>query len=317
MSNEDSPEKIAQLEQSVRLLRDQVDALQIAAAEKKTPWYRQMPSLAGLVALLLSISTAIYSGVQGRKQDVQKKQESLRTIVSSLIDLSGEQQTRLNSVEAQKLSTQEREFIGGMINNKRMILAEAADNIVREIPHDVSSSEYNVLATDKLGNGGAAKAEEYLRNAVEVSEEALARMIALRSLAMFYAQRGPFYSIAEARKKFQEAVDVIRGEPRDDATAYTVGFTWEMWGTAEFMNNFPQAGQEKIAQARRYYSDLSAGNPLRNWALLFLETRMRYYRGAAAPTPPALGPLTPPSVPPAPTFPIPSQSPGMTQPDDG
>ena len=46
-----------------------------------------------------------------------------------------------------------------MINNRRMILAEAADNIVREIPHDVSSSEYNVLANDKLGSGDAAKAE--------------------------------------------------------------------------------------------------------------------------------------------------------------
>lgn len=306
-------ERLAQLDQAVRLLRDQVDVLQLAAAEKKTPWYRQMPSLAGLIALLLSISTAIYSGVQGRKQDVQKKQESLRGIVSSLIDLSGEQQTRLASAEAQKLSTQEREFIGGMINNRRMILAEAADNIVREIPQDVSSSEYNVLATDKLANGGTAKAEEYLRNAVGVSQEPLAKMIALRSLAMFYAQRGPFQSIDEARKRFQEAVDVLPGEPRDDATAYTVGFTWEMWGTAEYMNNFPQAGEEKIANARHYYSDLSAGNPVRNWALLFLDTRMQYYeRGTASPPPPALGP-----VPPAPTFPIPSQSPGMTQPEDG
>lgn len=130
--NESSPAEVAPLAQSVRLLRDQVDALQIAAAEKKTPWYRQMPSLAGLIALLLSVTTAVYSGVQGRKQDVQKKQESLRGIVSSLIELQGEQQAKLESTEAQKLPAQDREFIGGMINNRRMILAEAADNIVRE-----------------------------------------------------------------------------------------------------------------------------------------------------------------------------------------
>lgn len=288
-----------------------MDALQIAAAEKKTPWYRQMPSLAGLIALLLSITTAIYSGVQGRKQDVQKKQESLRGIVSSLIELRGEQQAKLESTEAQKLSAQDREFIGGMINNKRMILAEAADNIVREIPHNVSSSEYNVLANDKIGDGDAAKAEEYLRNAVAVSRESLAKMIALRSLAMFYAQRGPFQNINAARRKFQEAVDVLPGEPRDDATAYTVGFTWEMWGTAEYMNNFPEAGRQKIENARRYYSDLSAGNSLRNWALLFLDRRMLYYQGGTSLPPPA---ATTPTVPPAPTFPIPSQSPGFTQP---
>ena len=99
MPNESSPAEVAPLAQSVRLLRDQVDALQIAAAEKKTPWYRQMPSLAGLVALLLSITTAVYSGVQGRKQDVQKKRESLRGIVSSLIELQGEQQAKLDRPE--------------------------------------------------------------------------------------------------------------------------------------------------------------------------------------------------------------------------
>jgi tetratricopeptide (TPR) repeat protein len=281
----DAEERLSNSEYAIQLVRNRVDELQTAAAEKKKPWYRQTPSLPSLLALLLSVSTAIYSGIQGHKQDVQKKQESLRGIISALIDLAGENQVRLGSAEAQKLSTQEREFISGMLNNKRMILAEAADNLVRDIPNDISSSEYMIFANDKLTNGGAAKAEEYFRKAVAVSHDPLAKMIALRNLAVFYAQRGPFQNISEARKTFQAATDLLPGEPRDDATAYTLGFTWEMWGTAEYMNNFPEEAQHKIANARKYYNNLSKENPTRQSALLFLDTHMQRFNGAPSTRP--------------------------------
>lgn len=279
-------DRLQTYEHELQLVRDQVDELQIKAAEKKKPWYKQSPSLTSLLALLLSIITAIYSGVQGHRQDVQKKQESLRGIISSLMDLSNEQQSRLGSVESQKLSPQEREFISGMLNSKRMILAEAADNLVRDIPDAVSSSEYNILANDKLSNGGAARAEEYLKKAVSVSQDPLAKMIALRNLAYFYSQRGPFQSMNETRRNFQAAVDQVSGEPRDDATAYTVGFTWEMWGMAELTNNFPTEAQRKIENARKYYGELSATNPIRNWALVFLDTRMKNFAPGSAASPP-------------------------------
>src|SRR5947208_1263036 len=137
--NRTPEERISDSEYAIQLLRNQVDELQGGAAEKKKPWYRQTPSLPSLLALLLSITTAVYSALQGHRQDVQKKQESLRGITAALIDLASEYQAKLGSADAQKLSTQEREFIGGMLNNKRLILAEAADNLIRDIPDYVSS----------------------------------------------------------------------------------------------------------------------------------------------------------------------------------
>lgn len=313
----------AEQERILQLLRDQVDELQVKAAEKKKPWYKQSPSLTSLLALVLSISTAIYSGVQGHRQDVQKKQESLRGIVSALLELSNEQQAKLNSPEAQSRSAQEREFIGGMLNNKRMILAEAADNLVRAIPDDVSSSEYNMLANDKLANGGSATAEEYLKKAVEVSQESLAKMIALRNLGMFYAQRGPFQSMNAARKQFQDAIDLFPQTPRDDATAYTIGFTWEMWGFAELSNNFPEQGREKMANAKKYYNDMAAMNPMRVAALQYLENRLRYFETTPAGAPNEPNPLPSPgpatfeqaTIPPGPTAPPVAQSPAPPSPE--
>src|SRR5262249_42522853 len=152
---------------------------------------------------------------------------------------------KLASQGSEKLSSQEREFIGGMINNKRMVIAEAADNLVRQIPNNVTSAEYKFLANDKLANGGATKAEEYLKKAVDVSRDPLARMMASRNLASFYSQRGPFQDMDKARKNFQRAVETLGSEPRDDASAYTLGFTWEMWGVAEYGNNYPNEGAQK------------------------------------------------------------------------
>jgi type II secretory pathway pseudopilin PulG len=324
----ETEQRLSNVEHALQLVRDQVDELHVAAGEKKKPWYRQTPSLISVLALLASVATAVYSGFQGKQQDLRQKQDSLRAIVSALIDLTFEQQSKLGSEVAQKLSNQEREFISGMLNNKRMLLAEAADNLVRQIPQDVSSSEYYFLANDKQANGGAARAEEYLKKAVTVSQEPLVKMIALRNLGYFYALRGPLQSISEARKKFQEAVDLIPGEPRDDATAYTLGFTWETWGTAEFMNNFPDEGRQKMGNARKYYEDLSKDNTTRNWALKFLDSRLRTFTAANPSTPaPVFAAPTPegqvalptaaspsPTLPPPPTPPIPAQSPGMTHP---
>lgn len=300
----DLDERLATHEHALSLIRDQVDELQIKAAEKKKPWYKQSPSSTSLLALLLSISTAIYSGIEGHKQDVQKKQESLRGIISSILDL------RTQLQQSQNLPEAEREFSGGMLESKRSILAEAGDNLVRDIPNDISSSEYNILATDKQFNGNAAKAEEYLKRAVAVSQEALRKMTALRNLAGFYAQPGPFQDMNKARKRFQEAVEQIAGEPRDDATAYALGFTWEMSGMAEYTNHFPQAGREKIEKARKYYDDLSAINPLRVSAPIYLDNRLRGM-GITPPTPATkLSPSALPSV----STPAPAQSPGVREP---
>jgi tetratricopeptide (TPR) repeat protein len=300
-------QRMKEIEDRLTLVRDEVDILQTAAAEKKKPWFRQTPSLASVLALLVSIGTAVYSAIERQRQDVEQKHNALRGLVSELLDLSGESQTKLASAESQKLTPQEREFIGAMINNKRMVIAEAADNLVRQIPDTVTSAEYSFLATDKLRNGSATKAEEYLNRAVKVSGDPLAKMIALRNLGYFYAQRGPRQNMDEARKNFQQAVAVLGGEPRDDASAYTLGFTWEMWGAAEYGNNYPNEGAQKLERARKYYNDLSPANPTRAWALQFLHQREQSFTAPNATAAPsaALAPQSrvPPLASPAPSGP--------------
>lgn len=300
-------QRVSEIEQRLTLVRDEVSTLNNAAGEGKKPWLRQTPSLASVLALLVSIATAVYSAIEHQRQDVEAKHNALRGLVSQLLDISAEYQSKLASPDSAKLSSQEREFISGMLNSKRMVIIETADNLVRQIPKTVTSAEYNFLANDKQANGGATKAEEYLKKAVEVSGDPLARMISCRNLASFYSQRGPLQDMDKARKNFEDAVESVKGEPRDDATAYTTGFTWEMWGVAEYSNNYPNEGAQKFERARKYYNDLSSGNPTRGWALKFLDLRQHGFiapalpNGAPSSAPAGMSPLSSPPAPPAPS----------------
>ena len=295
-----------EIEDRLTLVRDEVDTLQTAAAERKKPWFRQTPSLASVLALLVSIGAAVYSAIERRGQDVEQKHNARRGLVTQLLDLPGEYQTKIDSAKGQ-----EPESIGALIETERTVIAEAADNLVGQIPNTVTSAEYNFLGRDQLENGGANKAEEYFKQALKVSREPLAKMIALRNLGDLYAQRGPRQNMDEARKNFQQAVAVLDGEPQDDATAYTLGFTWQMWGTAEYMNNHPHEGAQKFERARKYYGDLSLKYRNRARALKSLDQREQSFTAPDATTarPPGLAPqsrlppLASPAAQPAPSGP--------------
>ncbi len=300
----DEKTTLAQLEDRLDLVRDQVDELQVRAAEPRRRWYRQTPSLPSLLALLLSIATAVYSSYERRQQDVHGKKEELRRLTSSLIDLRIDYQNKVGSAEFATLAPATREFLSGMINRKRMIYMEDADNLVRQISTHVPSATYDFLSGEKAADG-SAKAVDYLQKAVEVSQEKFSRVIAVRNLGILYSQRGPFYNLAKARQQFAEAVSLTGETTDDEALLYNLGYTWEMWGMAEAGNGFPEAAQEKLSKARALYEKLSPWNQVRQNAIAFLETREQLTRGTNGPGMNAPLPFSSPPAVPAPPVPIP------------
>lgn len=296
----DAEGRLTDLEQRLEVVRDRIDRLQVQPEEKDKPWWRQTPSLPSLLALVVSLGTAVYSGWERKQQDVHAKQDELRRLVSSMVDLRMEFQTKLGSKEAAALPPNEREFFGGMFNRKRLIFLEDADNLVRQIPDHVSSSTYDFLSGEKISDG-SVKAVSYLEKAIEVSQEPLTRLISMRNLGSLYAQRGPFFDMGKARKLFADAVNLIGENANDDATLYALGFTWEMWGSAEWGNGFADDGAKKMGKAREYYAKLSPWNPQRQAAFTFLENREQGFRamsnGMGAINIPAPMPSPPPMLP--------------------
>lgn len=289
-------ESFTELAKSLKLVRDQVDELQIQAQEKRKPWYRQTPSLPSLLALLLSIATAFYSAYERQKQDVHGKKEELRRLITGLVDLNMEGQAKTSTKEAAAISQAERDMITGALNRKRMVYLEDADNIVRQIPKHVSSSAYDILATE-MSMTANPQAVVYFEQAIRASKELFTKIVAVRNFGSFYALRSPFHDMEKARERFKQAV-ALMPDPRDEGSLYTLGFTWELWGTAEAMNRFPAEAREKYEKARACYTDLS--NPFRQRALDTLEEKVRNALGAGATLEPPAIPLPVPSVSPPP-----------------
>ncbi len=255
-------------EAELKLIRDQIDQLQIVVHEPRKPWYRQRPSLISLLALLFSIVSFGYSQYHSTQAEIRSKQEELRKLLSDLAQIQSETQSLAEVQDGRK-----REMQSSILNSKRVVLIEAAEALVDGIPKFVSSAAYGVLASEKVASSDFKQAERYYESAATVARGPLARATAYRSLGMLYFTRSPLLDYSKGRRAFQQAVDSMTGSS-DEYSQYTIGYIYEWWGFCEGRSNFRQEAEKNFAMARKYYDDLSKDNPLRAWALEALQGRM-------------------------------------------
>ncbi len=81
-----------------------------------------------------------------------------------------------------------------------------------QIPDEVSSYEYGILAEELESVGEVARAEDYFQRAVNASTSNFDRAQALRSLAIFYFTPGAKQNLAEGRKAFGRAAESFKGQ---------------------------------------------------------------------------------------------------------
>jgi hypothetical protein len=252
------------------LVRQQIAELQIASAEKSKPWYREPSSFLSLVAIVASIITFVISQGSQEVQDVRARKEQLETLLTNLLAL----QTELADSAKTISDPLDFERHSAMLNQKNLIYLEEAELLVDQLGNNVSSSEYNALASDMLMNSNFKMAEAYFARGVGAAKDDLSRAIAFRSLAQFYFMPSQFRNFDLGRKTFQESVDAMKDSQGDDYSKYVVGFTYEAWGWAEKSNGFPDEGGKMLERAQKFYTDLSVLNPLRQRALQSYFSRM-------------------------------------------
>ena len=255
----------------LKLLRYQVDILQIATAEKKKPWYKQASIIVSVMALLFSFASATYMQIGKNAEETRSQKDELRKILTLVLDLRGDYQNRIGPIQNAEI----KEEAGTYLNAKRMIYLQAAELLVAKIPQHVSTSEYHVLAWEAIYDSNFKQAKKYLDDSLNASRDTLSKLLALRSLASFYFIQGPLKDPAKARKLFQQIEDELTNiTPLDDYSLYIQGQTYQYWGFGELANNFQAEGAQKIEMARKHYLDMSLSNPLRSHSLEVLDIYM-------------------------------------------
>jgi hypothetical protein len=246
----------------LKLIRDRVDLLQIAAAEKQRPWYKQRPSLASLLALGFSIVTFIVSQYGSSLQEIRSKQEALRKLLTDVVALQIEQQDQLSRISDPVKRVQ----LSSALNNKRLIWLDAAESLVNQLETHVSSSEYQTLAQQKWYDSEFEKAKQYYVKARDAAKDRFSKTAAFRSLGAFFFQTPAMRNLEQGREYFEKAIATL-GNPTDDYSNYQMGYTYETWAYADQFNNLRNERAEHIKRAREYYSMMSPMNPLRDYAL--------------------------------------------------
>jgi tetratricopeptide (TPR) repeat protein len=231
-------------------------------------------------ALIGAILAGLFAWWLHRAEQLGVLKQELRGTITSLVDLREKFQTQVVVIESPEL----RELASGILNTKRIIYIEAAEVIANQIGRHVSSSEYNVLASELMFDSNFAQAEKYFLKALDACRSTLAQITALRALAAFYFGQGPHQDIVKGRKYYQQAVDRLKA-PADPYSVFTLGYTYETWGLSELSVGCDEEGKRQVEHARKYYLVLPLNYFLREQALAWLEAKIKKALTIGAPAP--------------------------------
>src|SRR5205085_1794412 len=225
----------------LKLIRDRVDLLQLAAAEQQKPWYKQRPSLASLLALFVSVITFVISQQTASRQEIRSKHDALLKLLTDVVALQIEGEDQLTRIQDQA----KRIEFSSLLNTKRVIWLDAAESLVDQLGTHVSSSEYQTMAMQKWNNSEFEKAKQYYVKSLDAARDRFARTVALRSLGAFYLQCPTMRNVQQGREYFEKAVATL-GNPTDDYSNYLMGYTYEYWAYGDQSNNLGDERTEHV-----------------------------------------------------------------------
>jgi tetratricopeptide (TPR) repeat protein len=252
----------------LKLLRDQIDLLQVSGASK-TPWYRQIPLLISLCALALSILTFFVSQQRLRQEEIRSKKTELRTTLLELVSFQEAFNTKVRPIK----DPRERGEASSILNSKRNLQLENAQSIAGQIAQHVSSPEYTILAYEMAKQSDFQRAEQYFTAATKLKQADILKAAALRSLGEFYFQPTPSKDIQKGRRFFNEALQLLTNA-NDDYSLYSMGNINESLGLCELGNGNMIEGGGKIELAREFYRKIKPPNQMGIWALQDLDQKL-------------------------------------------
>jgi len=256
----------------VKLGRGRAQLLQVSAAEKHTPWYREARGIVSALALTVSAASLAYAWRSDGAAEIRQKRQEIRQIVQELTEM------RLRDVAdlGRFTDPQQQRDIGKILQAKQSILLEAAEVLADDIPKQVTSSAYRTLAWENVYDERLAQAELFFRAALDASRTPTGRAYAYRDLGTFYAAY--LDKVEQAREMFQLGVKQLEGG-WDPAAQLALADTYGTWSAMEADKGDAAKGHDLLQVADTHQARADA---------------MRAGRGA---TPAAAGPA--PGAPPS------------------
>src|SRR2546430_172567 len=122
--------------------RGRAQLLQVSAAERHTPWYREARGIVSALALFVSATSLAFTWRSDRAAELRQKRQELRQIVQELTEM----RLRYVAELARMSDPQQQRDIGNILQAKQSILLEAAGVLAAAIPRAGTSGAYRTPA---------------------------------------------------------------------------------------------------------------------------------------------------------------------------
>jgi tetratricopeptide (TPR) repeat protein len=230
----------------IDLMRQEIDALQIAIGERSKPWYGNMPILLSIIALLFSFGTTYVSYHRTKVQDIENKRQELRTVLQRLAALPKENVDARRTYATDPASMS---LVSGFINQENALLARHAAEVAKSLPADsVSAAEYHAIAIALQNCYDLEAANTFLENAIKVAKDFNTEISALRAVAgLRFSQGHP----ETGRVEYQKALDIFSKYPGYDSYTKTSTNVWTelSWAFSEAGNGLSSLANQHIESA--------------------------------------------------------------------
>jgi len=282
------------LVERVETMKREIDALQIAfLSQKKKPWYKEIPVIVSVAALLFSFGTTFVSYRRTEVQDVQNLRQELRGLLQRLAALPKE---NLEATKQYAGDPAAINIISSYLNQENEILARQSAEITRRLPKDtVTSTEYYAIGV-AMGNSYDLQNEKaFLKLSEDTAKDFNTEVAAERSLGNVDFIMG---QAGEGRVEYQKALNIFSKYPGYDpfTMAGSNILTELAWATSEAaLGARPEASQH-IESAQRLADSLPPSQGADMLKAQVGQSRTQFERGAVSATPgisPQL-PTTPP-----------------------
>ncbi|MCP9791600.1 hypothetical protein KBZ20_06690 [Vulcanococcus limneticus Candia 3F8] len=264
----------------LKLVRDQVDQLQVIVTEPRRPWYLEPSNLWSFLAVVVSLISFIISTNQGDQKELREKREEFRGVLDKLVLLSEEKSKRRRIGEAV-----------GFIELNQGLYRSSADTLARELGDRVLHAEHIILGDEFAKDSQENKrAVQYFSQALQTARNPIERSRALVRLA--YVQGlPPFRKVNEMRRHYADALAAVSGE--SDDLKFEAGQVLIDWALDEKRLRHMDEFWSKATLARRSFLEMSPDDPNRDNGLnqvMAVERKARDEQGQRSPLsdPPSL-----------------------------
>lgn len=127
--------------QQLDQLDQEIDAVQIAVAERRRPWYQDVAVMIAVLTFLFSMATTLFAYAQASEQRVQNDRVALRQLVQRLSELG-----RQNAELVLQTNNSASGLLSSFIQAENALLAKQAAELIKRIPQHTSASEYVLVA---------------------------------------------------------------------------------------------------------------------------------------------------------------------------